>query len=167
MGYPQLYRASLEEAKARGETEIFRASHKMNAACKRAVEAAIRENFDGLRLNKDCLKPVMEEYGSDRLEWVLANTLRQEGHDGRFSRENKKWAAAVPVPESSAAGYDLRRDFVVGSHPAVLDGFINIMRREQAAKEEAERKPSIKGQLSVLPDSGGRPAERKTGREVR
>lgn len=171
MEYQKVYRHSLEEAVDRGEKGLFRESHEQNVACKNAIEAAIRENFDGMHLDKRCLGPVMEEYGPERVEWVLANTLQQNSYDGRFSRSNKEWAEAVTLPESGAAGRGLRWQFAVGSHPAVLDGFVSMVRREQeAAKtspEKAGRKPSIKEQLSAPPVPGNRTMERKNDREVR
>ena len=48
MEYPQIYKRSPAEAREREETALFRESHKLNIACKKAVEAAIRENFDGM-----------------------------------------------------------------------------------------------------------------------
>ena len=147
MEYPQIYKLSPEEARARGETALFRESKRMNVACKEAIEAAIRENFDGMHLKKECIRPVMEEYGIDRVEWVLANTLRHLNYDGRFSRSNKEWAGSFAIPESGTQGYDPGLDFIVGSHPAVLDGFVNLVRREREAEREQPPKPSIKGQL--------------------
>lgn len=170
MSYPQIYKASLEEAESRNETELFHASHKINIACREAVETAIRDNYDGKHLNRDCFRPVMEEYGAGRLEWVLANTLQQKNYDGRFSHNNRDWAATIRIPESRANGIDLRRRFMVDSHPALLDGFVNLVRRELAAREMQEyggQKPSIKGQLSAPSLSGTSPVERKPDREVR
>lgn len=148
MEYPEVYKYSLEEAHARGEEERFRQSHRLDIACKRAVEAAIRANFDGLCLNDGCMKTVVEEYGHERVGWVLANTVRRKEHDGRFSRRNREWAESIPVPESPAHGFDLRDEFVVESHPAVLDGFINLYRKGQENKQEQESKPTIKEQLA-------------------
>ena len=43
----------------------------------------IRQNFDGMYLETDCLKPVLDEYGYKRTAWVLANTLHELKRDGR------------------------------------------------------------------------------------
>ena len=167
MEYPQIYKLSPEEARARGETALFRESKRMNVACKEAIEAAIRENFDGMHLKKECIRPVMEEYGIDRVEWVLANTLRHLNYDGRFSRSNKEWAGSFAIPESGTQGYDPGLDFIVGSHPAVLDGFVNLVRREREAEREQPPKPSIKGQLAAPPVPGEKNSARNRDREVR
>ena len=167
MEYPQIYKLSPEEARAMGETALFRESKRMNVACKEAIEAAIRENFDGMHLKKECIRPVMEEYGIDRVEWVLANTLRHLNYDGRFSRSNKEWAGSFAIPESGTQGYDPGLDFIVGSHPAVLDGFVNLVRREREAAREQPPKPSIKGQLAAPTVPGEKNSARNRDREVR
>ena len=167
MEYPQIYKRSPAEAREREETALFRESHKLNIACKKAVEAAIRENFDGMHLKKECIRPVMEEYGPDRVEWVLANTLRHLNYDGRFSRSNREWAGSFAIPESGTQGYDPGLDFIVGSHPAVLDGFVDLVRREREAAREQPQKLSIKGQLAAPPVPGEKTSIKNRDREVR
>lgn len=167
MEYPQIYKLSPEEARARGETALFRESKRMNVACKEAIETAIRENFDGMHLKKECIRPVMEEYGTDRVEWVLANTLRHLNYDGRFSRSNKEWAGSFAIPEGGIKGYDPGLDFIVGSHPAVLDGFVDLVRREGEAARERPKKPSIKRQLAAPPVPGEKNSAKNRDREVR
>ncbi len=166
MEQQEVCRLSFDEAGARGEAGAFRSSHKLNAACKEAVEAAIRDNYDGMRLNKACLGPVVKEYGYERLEWVLANTVRHMPYDGRISRSNREWAEGFAVPGRCSSGRDFGVEFIVMSHPGLVDLFINIERRERAAEKESpgkteeespgkaekgrgktERKPSIMGQL--------------------
>ena len=120
-----------------------------------------------MHLKKECIRPVMEEYGTDRVEWVLANTLRHLNYDGRFSRSNREWAGSFAMPESGTQGYDPGLDFIVGSHPAVLDGFVDLVRREREAAREQPEKPSIKGQLAAPPVPGEKPAAKTKDREVR
>lgn len=164
MEYPEVYKYSWEEALARGEAERFRQSHRMNIACKQAVEAAVRAGFDGLRLKEGCIRIVLEEYGTDRMEWVLANTINRKSFEGRFSRRNREWAKGIPVPGSPAYGFDLRDEFVVESHPAVLDGFIDLYRKEQEQKQPQEDKSAIRKQLTeLLPQGGGRIVQKNRG----
>ena len=67
----------------------------------------------------------------DRVEYVLANTLQQLKYDGRFSWSNKEWSENIEIPD------DHRNcEFCVGSHPAVLDGFITEYRK--AAEEQKQ-----------------------------
>jgi len=165
--YPQVYKRSPEEARAVGETALFRESHKLNIACKKAIETAIRENFDGMHLKKECLNTVMEEYGTDRMDWVLANTVRHLEYDGRFSHSNKEWAGSFDIPGINPHGYDFGQDFKVGSHPAVLDGFVDLVLEEREAVRKQQEKPSIKGQLAVPPVPGEKNSAKNRDREVR
>ena len=120
-----LYPYSSAEARERNELSLWRESHKANIACRNAIEDAIRQSFDGMHLDKDCITPVLEEYGYKRTTWVLANTLHELKWDGRFGHGNKQWAEKIYIP------IDLNHnsDFVVRSHPAVLDGFVSFYRK--------------------------------------
>ena len=74
--YPYPYSAA--EARKRNELSLWWESHKANIACRNAIEDAIRQNFDGMNLQTDCLKAVLDEYGYKRTAWVLANTLHEQ-----------------------------------------------------------------------------------------
>lgn len=126
MNETYLYPWTAEEARREGEIEIWRASHKANIACRDAIEEAIRRNFDGMHLKEDCLRPVLDEFGYKRTSWVLSNTLQMLKWDGRFSPANKQWAEKTFIP----ADLNHNSDFVVRSHPAVLDGFVDLYRKE-------------------------------------
>ena len=121
--YPYPYSAA--EARKRNELSLWRESHKANIACRNAIEDAIRQNFDGMNLQTDCLKAVLDEYGFKRTAWVLANTLHELKWDGRFSYANKHWAEKIYIPTD----LNHNSDFVVRSHPAVLDGFVSFYRK--------------------------------------
>ena len=74
---------------------------------------------------KDVYKrQVLEEYGYKRTAWVLANTLHELKWDGRFGHSNKQWAEHACIPKD----INPNSDFVVRSHPAVLDGFVTFYR---------------------------------------
>lgn len=125
--YPYLYLGSISDARRHNELSDWKASHLLNIECKEVIEEAIRKGFDGLNLNPDCAKEVVDAYGFKRVNWVLSNTIQQKKDDGRFSPANKEWANATFVPDSKR-----NNEFVVGSHPAVLDGFVTQFRAEQA-----------------------------------
>ncbi len=129
-----VYPYSCEEAKRLGQLDWWRESHKENIACRHAIEEAIRRDFDGMHLNTDSAKSVIEEYGFQRVRWVLANTIQQKEWDGRFSHDNKEWAKQTDIPTDENS-INRNLDFVADSHPAVLDGFINQYRRAYQALE--------------------------------
>lgn len=130
-----VYPYSYGEAKHLDQLDQWRESHKQNIACKNAIEEAIRRDFDGMRLSADCAESVIAEYGFKSINWVLANTIQQKEWDGRFSSDNKDWAKRTYIPPDKQSFTDHSRnlDFVVDSHPAVLDGFINQYRRAYQA----------------------------------
>ncbi len=134
-------------AREHGELEQFRQSNVANIACRAAIEKAITENFDGMRLRNDAAEPVLSEFGSERVLFVLANTVQRKDWDGRFSRENKAWAAAFLIEPDVVMGMDRRVQFIVNSHPAVLDGFICMAR--EAVQNQQRR--SVRDQLAHKP----------------
>ena len=128
--YPPVYKGTLEQAMGERDVDAYLDSRKLNLDCKKAIEEAIRENFDGLHLKQDAAKEVVERFGEERMNFVMANTIRELSHDGRFSRQNKDWAEHIEVPENVSRGRNLNLDYVIESHPAVLDGFIDMARAE-------------------------------------
>ena len=139
-----VYRQTGMYAREHGELDQFRQSNVANIACRAAIEKAIAENFDGMRLRADAAEPVLSEFGSERVMFVLANTVQHKDWDGRFSRENKAWAAAFVIEPDVVMGMDRRVQFIVNSHPAVLDGFIRMAR--EAAQNQQRR--SVRDQLA-------------------
>ena len=130
MNETAVYKHTAAYALEHGELEQYRASLQANIACKNAIEAAIRQHFDGMHLNEAAVTEVMSAYGKERICYVIANTLQQKSWDGRFSSSNKAWAAQFEIAAAVRPDYDSRGAFVVDSHPAVLDGFTGLLRRE-------------------------------------
>ncbi len=62
-----LYPHTVSYAKEHGELEAYRASLRTNYKCKEAIEAAVREHFDGMYLSHDAAKGVIQTYGIDRV----------------------------------------------------------------------------------------------------
>ena len=122
----EMYPYTAKEARERGELEQWRANYRANCACAGAIELAIREDFDGMHLKEDCAKRVIDHYGYKRTAFVLANTLQEHSYDGRYHPTNKQWSQSIYIPPDG----DHRYAFMVGSHPAVLDGFVTQYRAE-------------------------------------
>lgn len=79
-----------------------------NVKCKKAIENAIRENFDGMHLKAECAKPLIEEFGYDRMNFVLVASIKSKEYNGRFSRANKEWAEGFWIPEDKIMAIDYR-----------------------------------------------------------
>ena len=117
-----LYPYSAAEARTRNELALWRASYQANEECARDIEEHIRTHFDGAHLDDSMLQPLLDKWGYKRINFVLANTLQELSYDGRFSRKNQEWAKATFIPQDDTHNISL----MVKSHPAVLDGFVNM-----------------------------------------
>lgn len=118
-----LYMWSLDYAVRNNERDLWRESYRENCDCARAIERAISENYQDNILD-NCIQSVIDRYGFDRVNWVLANTIQEKQDDGRFSQENKAWAKGFYIPQD-----DIRWHFCVESHPGLTDIFTNQARR--------------------------------------
>lgn len=161
-----LYKHTAEYARENGELEIYRASLNANMACKEAIESAIRKYFDGMHLDKGAVSEALNAYGMERTCYVVANSVKRKSWDGRFSHANKEWADQFEIVETDRPDYESRCQFVVESHPAVFDGFINILRREHLM--EREKPPSLyaalekaRAQAKRRPQTQAKTAKRK------
>ena len=156
-----LYPHTAAYAREHGELEQYRASLQANIACKNAIEAAIRQHFDGMHLDKTAVTEVIAAYGKERTCYVAANTLRQKSWDGRFAPSNQTWAAQFEIAATMHPAYDSRDAFVVNSHPAVLDGFIGLLRRECEKPSLYERMEKADAQRKGKPQSRDKALKRK------
>lgn len=150
-----------DHARENGELDVYRASFRANVSCKDAIEAAIRDNYHDNRLDTAAVGQVAEQFGQERMLYVLAATVRHFDYDGRISRDNKRWANTIPVYENKD-GMDSDRSvqFVVCSHPGLTDLFLTGARREQplTADEIKAEAARLLGKLQepVQPNSPGR-----------
>ena len=148
-----VYPYSAAYAREHGELDAYRTSHKANVACKQAIEAAIREHYRDNSLGREGAQQVIEQFGLERVQYVLANTVRQMDWDGRISPDNKAWARNISVYEDKNHwGDDRNLDFVVASHPGLTDLFTTQVRREAKELEaQKDRKPSVLKKLREVP----------------
>ena len=152
-----VYRQNAAYAREHGELEQYRVSRQANIACKEAIEQAVYQNYDGKRLHDGTAAKVMQQFGTERVMYVLANTVQQKEWDGRFNFYNKEWAKTVDIPPNpDSFGFERNSEFVVDSHAGLTDLFVSQARRE------AERSPrlSVREQIERAQEKAGK-AERK------
>lgn len=125
-----VYAGTLEQAVRQKDADAYLDSRKLNIDCKKAIEEAIQENYDGIRLKDDAAKDVVKRFGEERMNFVMANTIRESFLEGRFSKQNKEWAEHINIPENISHGRNLNLDYIIESHPVVLDDFISMARFE-------------------------------------
>jgi len=127
--FPAVYEHSHQQALERNELEQCYASWQLNSDCAKAIDAALTKHYD---YDSYCLdtaaaaKEVAGQFGMDRMAYVLANTVRLNEHDGRFSRENTEWAHTIPAYDDR----DMSTSYLVRSHPGLTNRLVNQVRHE-------------------------------------
>ena len=134
--FPPVYLETLRHAvDVDGDKALFHNSHKLNCACAEAIDKAISTHNTpaghpgGAYYDFDVvLKEVAAEYGTERVNAVVAHTVNKHDWDGRLSDKNKEWAKTVDVPQV---------DYIpLNTHLAVFDGFVNHVREADCATRE-------------------------------
>ncbi len=149
-----IYPHSAAYASEHGEMAQYRASLQANLACKEDIEQAISAHYGDNRLNTEAaVKEVLEQFGPERMQYILANTVLKKEHDARISRDNKAWAKTIPMPED---GGDPRHSYVLVVDkvtPGLTDLFLKQARKvlqapekgsvlEKLKQEPPERRPA-------------------------
>ena len=129
-----VYRQTGQYAQEHGELNAYSASFRANTACRDAVDKAVAEHYHDWRLDTDAaVRQVADEFGYERMLYVLAFSIRHKSWDGRISRENIRWAESISIiPDiSSGGGNDRSVRFLVDkTHPGLLDIFTKAARRD-------------------------------------
>ena len=120
-----VYLQSAQYAIEQGDLDEYRNSRALSEECRDAIDKAISENFDGMHLKDGFISELVDKFGMERVQYILATTIRENLGDGRYSPENKGWAENIPVSESQ----DERRNCCLHSHPAVIDGVVNSFKK--------------------------------------
>ena len=144
-----VYNHSGTYAHEHGELEAYRASRNANIACRDAIDDAISRHYIDNSLHADAVTEVIDSFGFERTMYVLANTVRQQNWDGRYSSSNKKWAQTIDVCENpDGFGNDRQCELVLRSHPGLINIFTSEARHQllltlpltsEEVRQEAER----------------------------
>lgn len=124
-----LYTDSFDSAKANNEVDMWRASVAANIDCARFIEETIEAEYDYPRLSADCAKKVISVFGFNRVKYILKYNMQHfPKDDPRCSKENKRWGEDLSVPEQNE-----RTEYLIKSHPILLNAFVNQTKREWEA----------------------------------
>lgn len=126
-----VYLKTSQYALVHGEDEEYNASCNVSRECRDAIDKAISENFDGTYLKDGWINEIIDRYGEERVRYIFATTLRENLGDGRYSPENKGWAENIPISECQ----NERRNCCLYSHPAVIDGVVRQIRKNEHYKQ--------------------------------
>ena len=134
-----VYKQPLTYAREHDEHDQYCQSRDMNVACAAAINKAVEDShYDTFHYDlKTAAQTVIAKYGTERVDWVLANTIQRQHYDGRYSDSNKRWARGFDIPSEAPS-------FFVMTHPHVLDGLI-----DRAREIAVESRPSVLAALKV------------------
>ena len=153
-----LYPHSAAYASEHGEMAQYNASFQASHACKEAIEQAIGRHYSNNRLDAEAaVNDVLEQFGADRVQYVLANTVRHKEWDGRISRDNKAWASTMPMPEGGPQDRHSEYLVVDRCNPGLTDLFLKQVRQLAGERE----KPSVREMLQKAPAAPRRSAPAK------
>ncbi len=127
--YPYLYLKSRAEARRHRETQMHEDSFRLNVDCARAIEQVIRDHFNDAdeTLTEDCAQSVLEQFGFKRVNFVLANSLKefqQSACKHLVSDETYQWGQGTSVPSDGK----YNRYYAVDTAAGLLERFINQAR---------------------------------------
>lgn len=127
--FPYVYPYSYEEAQELKEVQRHTESFRENVSCARAIEQAIRDHFREAdeTLSKDCASPVLERFGFKRVNFVLANSLKELQKTScrhLVSGETYQWGQMIYVPSDGKHN----RYYAVDTAAGLLGSFIGQVR---------------------------------------
>lgn len=118
-----VYPYSHREAEREKELPFWRESYRANIACAVDMEHAAQEYGDA-QLLEDAAKLLVDKWGFQRVNFVLANSLNYLKSAGEISGANREWACSVFVPPDQ----EHNPYFTVKAQPTVLNGLADQAR---------------------------------------
>ena len=117
-----VYTGSLESAFPKGEKALYAESHKLNVECGAAIDKAISESKRDPHSYdlKAAARAVIDEYGADRVKWVVASNVQEQNFNGRYSSQSQAWAQSFDIPE--------KPDYRLDTPRVLIEGFIKNLR---------------------------------------
>ena len=143
-----VYPHSAAYASAHGEMAQYNLSYQANSACKEAIEQTISAHYAENRLDTEAaVKDVLEKFGTERVQFILANTIQHKNHDGRISQDNKAWAKTIPMLEDSDAFRHGAYLVVDRVNPGLTDLFTRQFRKDAQEQQKSSVLQKLKQEL--------------------
>lgn len=135
--FTAVYPLTYIEAVRNGDEDLklYTASYKENTACARSIENAVSEYMTGgTALRDGAAKSVIDNYGIDRVTYVLANTVKyaEPKNMPPYSKYSMEFADCFDVAEDNILDRRVNDSFTVSSYSGLIDLFI-----EQTAEQRA------------------------------
>ncbi len=119
--FPYVYPYSAGEALRLGETQRYDDSFRLNVSCARDIEQAVRDYSNDAEesLKDGCAQSILDKYGFKRVNFVLANSLREMGCSQLLSEDARQWMQRTYVPPDGRNN----RYFAVDTAASLLESF--------------------------------------------
>ena len=123
-------------------------NYQANSACKEAIEQTISAHYAENRLDTEAaVKDVLEKFGTERVQFILANTIQRKNYDGRISQDNKAWAKIIPMLEDSGASRHCAYLVVDQVNPGLTDLFTRQFRKVAQEQQKSSVLQKLKQEL--------------------
>ena len=143
-----VYPHSAAYASEHGEMAQYNLSYQANSACKEAIEQTISAHYAENRLDTEAaVKDVLEKFGTERVQFILANTIQRKNYDGRISQDNKAWAKNIPTLEDSGASRHCAYLVVDQVNPGLTDLFTRQFRKVAQEQQKSSVLQKLKQEL--------------------
>ena len=144
----KVYPHSAAYASEHGEMAQYNLSYQANSACKEAIEQTISAHYAENRLDTEAaVKDVLEKFGTERVQFILANTIQRKNYDGRISQDNKAWAKNIPTLEDSGASRHCAYLVVDQVNPGLTDLFTRQFRKVAQEQQKSSVLQKLKQEL--------------------
>ena len=151
--FPPIYPRSLKESTELGETALWHENLHLNIECAHAISAAINDHYNDYTLGGDTAAPVIEKYGMERLQYVLANHVQlTPEYDVRISRISREWAKNFSFPDDKME----RSSFIINNHPGLIDLLVRQVQRMDKERSKTPAAPTHKPQSKKNRDRDSR-----------
>lgn len=110
MDKKRTYGYSRATAKNNGELGLWQESHNYDVSCA-GVLSGMLEADGGVA--EDAARRAIEEFGYDRVNRVLANSIQRRREEAGFDPDILKWARGFHITAEQYRGKDVRLDYVV------------------------------------------------------
>ena len=140
-----VYREAAMYAFEAGELDAYRTSMQANMDCKEAIEQTINDYYGNNRLAvESAVKSILEKFSSERVAYVLAQTIQQKDHDGRISPDCKEWAKGMDGSPDNAA------HLIIDSvNPGLVSLFTEEFVRQTVISRTQEQAPAEQSKPAV------------------
>ena len=146
-----VYMETLAYAREHNELDMYIESRNLNVECRNAINTAISESrYDtNFYRMKDAVKNVVDNFGSERTELIMAKIIGGADWDGRYSGQNKEWAKGFEIPHGM-------KDIYSDTHPCLLDGFVDRIREKPSVIETLKANTEKSREHTDVPKTTGK-----------